>query len=228
MGDQGTANPTGVLALWNDCKTSKESLYEKWYQGEHLHDRVSIPGFKLGRRHQSNDATPKYFTYYETESAEVLFSEAYLHQLDNPSILTREVMQSVFTNVSRTVCSCIHRVGEPRGSHVITARSGRPSKKDDLKTIADHLNNISGCLRYEVWVRYSLNSDPTDNNPRYEEQIRGRDSRIEWCVVAHAVNESTAKLIARKLEKSTYPDPQLGIYEFMCELRHEDLGTRTS
>ena len=89
MGDKGTANPTGVLALWNDCKTSKESLYEKWYQGEHLHDRVSIPGFKLGRRHQSNDATPKYFTYYETESAEVLFSEAYLYQLDNPSPLTR-------------------------------------------------------------------------------------------------------------------------------------------
>ncbi|MDP6734630.1 MAG: hypothetical protein QF877_18150, partial [Gammaproteobacteria bacterium] len=113
-----------------------------------------------------------------------------------------------------------------RGSHVITTRSGRPSNKDDLKTIADHLNNISGCLRCEVWVRYSLNSNPTGNNPRYEEQIRGRDSRIEWCVVAHAVNESTAKLIARKLEKSTYPDPQLGIYEFMCELRHEDLGTK--
>ena len=158
----------------------------------------------------------------------MLFSEAYLYQLDNPSILTREVMQSVFTNVSRTVCSCVHQVGEPRGSYVITARSGRPSNKDNLKTIADHLNNTSGCLRSEVWVRYSLNSNPADNNPRCEEQIRGRDSRIEWCVVAHAVNESTANIIARKLEQSTYPDLQLGIYRFMCELRHEDLGTGTA
>ena len=226
MGDKGTANPTGVLALWNDCKTSKESLYERWYQGEHLHDRVSISGFKLGRRHQSNDATPKYFTYYETESAEVLFSEAYLYQLDNPSMLTREVMRGVFINVSRTVCSCIHRVGEMQGSHVITARSGTPTNEDNLKAIAEHLNGTSGCLRSDVWVRFSPDSDPVDDKPRHEEQIRGCDSRIEWCVVAHALNESTAKLIARKLEQSTYPDLQIGIYRFMCELRHEDLGTR--
>ena len=222
MGDNGTAEPTGILALWNDCKTNKESLYEKWYQSEHLQDRVSIPGFKLGRRHESNEATPKYFTYYETASPKVLFSEAYLYQLDNPSTLTCEVMQGAFINVSRTVCSRIHYVGETRGSHVITARSGRPSNEDDLKAIADHLNNVSGCLRSEVWVRYSLNSSPAENNPRREEQMRGRDSRIEWCVVAHALNESTAKTIERVFQKFTYPTLQLGVYRFMCELRHED------
>ena len=222
MEDNGTTEPTGILALWNDCKTNKETLYEKWYQSEHLQDRVSIPGFKLGRRHKSNDATPKYFTYYETASAKVLFSEAYLNQLDNPSTLTREVMQGTFINVSRTVCSRIHYVGETRGSHVITARSDRPSNKDDLKTIADHLNNTSGCLRSEVWVRYSRDSCPAENNLRHEEQIRGRDSRIEWCVVTHALNELTAENIAREFQKFTYPNLQLGIYRFMCELRHKD------
>ena len=227
MGDNGTAEPTGILALWNDCKTNKESLYEKWYQSEHLQDRVSIPGFELGRRHESNEATPKYFTYYETASADVLFSEAYLYQLDNPSTLTREVMQGAFINVSRTVCSRIYYVGEPRGSHVITARSGRPSNEDDLKAIADHLNNVSGCLRSEVWVRHSLNSGPADNNPRREEQMRGRDSRIEWCVVAHALNQPTAEHIAREFQQFTHPKLQLGIYRFMCELRHEELGTKT-
>ena len=222
MGDIGTAEPTGILALWNDCKTNKESLYEKWYQSEHLQDRVSIPGFKLGRRHESNEATPKYFTYYETASPKVLFSEAYLYQLDNPSELTREVMQGTFINVSRTICSRIHYVGETRGSHVITARSGRPSNEDDLKAIADHLNNISGCLRSEVWVRYSLNSSPVENKPRREEQIRGHDSRIEWCVISHALNAPTAEHMAGELQQFTYPNLQLGIYRFMCELRHND------
>ena len=220
MEDNSSAEPTGILALWNDCKTNKESLYEKWYQSEHLQDRVSIPGFKLGRRHQSSDATPKYFTYYETASAKVLFSETYLYQLDNPSVLTREVMQDTFINVSRTVCSRIHYVGEMRGSHVITARSSRPSDKDDLKAIADQVNKISGCLRSEAWVRYTLNSNPAENNPRREEQMRGRDSRIEWCVVAHTLNESTAKTIEREFQKFTCPTQQLGIYRFMCEMRH--------
>ena len=222
MGDNGTAEPTGILALWNDCKTNKESLYEKWYQSEHLQDRVSIPGFKLGRRHESNEATPKYFTYYETASPKVLFSEAYLYQLDNPSELTREVMQGTFINVSRTICSRIHYVGETRGSHVITARSGRPSNEDDLKAIADHLNNVSGCLRSEVWVRYSLNSSPVENKPRREEQIRGHDSRIEWCVISHALNAPTAEHMAGEFQQFTYPNLQLGIYRFMCELRHND------
>ena len=226
MGNTGTANPTGILALWNDCRTGQESLYEKWYQGEHLHDRVSIPGFKLGRRHESVDGAPKYFTYYETESAEVLFSEAYLYQLDNPSTLTREVMRGVFINASRTACKCIHRVGETRGSHVITARSATPVNEDNLKTIADHLNSTSGCLRSEVWVRFSPDSNPVDDNPRHEEQMRGRDSRIEWCMVAHALNGSTAESISRQLQQLTYPDLELGTYRFMCELQHKELGAR--
>ena len=62
MGDTSTESSSGILAIWNDCKTGEEFLYEKWYQGEHLHDRVSIPGFKLGRRHKSVDKMPKYFT----------------------------------------------------------------------------------------------------------------------------------------------------------------------
>ena len=222
MEDNSSAEPTGILALWNDCKTNKESLYEHWYQSEHLQDRVSVPGFKLGRRHQSSDATPKYFTYYEVASAKVLFSEAYLYQLDNPSVLTHEVMQGTFINVSRTVCSRNHNAGEMRGSHVITARSSRPSDKDDLMAIADQVNKITGCLRSEAWVRYTLNSNRGENNPRHEEQMRGRDSRIEWCVVAHTLNESTAKTIEREFQQFTCPTLQLGVYRFMCELRHED------
>jgi len=222
MEDNSSTEPTGILALWNDCKTNKEPLYEHWYQSEHLQDRVSIPGFKLGRRHQSSDATPKYFTYYEVASAKVLFSEAYLYQLDNPSVLTHEVMQGTFINVSRTVCSRIHYAGEMRGSHVITARSSRPSDKDNLKAIADQVNEISGCLRSEVWIRYSLNSSPAENNPRREEQMRGRDSRIEWCVIAHTLDKSTAEHIARQLQHVVYPNVQLGVYRFMCELRHAD------
>ena len=210
MGDTSTESPTCILALWNDCKTGEELLYEKWYQGEHLHDRVSIPGFKLGRRHESVDGTPKYFTYYETTSAEVLVSEAYLYQLDNPSPLTREVMRGVFINVSRTVCRCLHRAGETRGSHVITARSGTPTNEDNLKTIAEQLNDTSGCLSSDVWVRFSPDSDPVDDKPRHEEQIRGRDSRIEWCIVAHALNSSTAESINGRVQLAC-PDLEHGI-----------------
>ena len=40
---------SGVLAIWNDCAVGSEETYEKWYQTEHLPERLSIPSFKNGR-----------------------------------------------------------------------------------------------------------------------------------------------------------------------------------
>ena len=42
----------GILALWNDCEASHEDAYEDWYQGEHLAERLAVPGFRRGRRMQ--------------------------------------------------------------------------------------------------------------------------------------------------------------------------------
>ena len=73
-----TQHGLGILALWNDCSTGQRELYETWYQTEHLHDRVSIAGFRLGRRHESVGSEPRFFTYYETDSDDILFSPTYL------------------------------------------------------------------------------------------------------------------------------------------------------
>ena len=47
---------TGILALWNDCAKGKEALYERWYQTEHLAERLAIPGILRGRRYQAIEA----------------------------------------------------------------------------------------------------------------------------------------------------------------------------
>jgi hypothetical protein len=38
---------SGVLAVWNDCAVASEETYEKWYQTEHLPERLSIPVLKM-------------------------------------------------------------------------------------------------------------------------------------------------------------------------------------
>ena len=77
-------SPKGILALWNDCAKGKEALYERWYQTEHLAERLAIPGSLRGRRYQAVNAIHGYFTYYETATPEVLISEPYLEILNNP------------------------------------------------------------------------------------------------------------------------------------------------
>ena len=221
-----TQHDLGILALWNDCAAWQRELYETWYQTEHLHDRVSIAGFRLGRRHESIGSGPQFFTYYETDSDDILFSPTYLEQLDNPSPLTREVMKGVFTNASRTVCICARRVGESRGSLVITARSTSGKPFDELCARVESVGRRSRVLRAELWVRSQSLSGQEGDTPRREEQIRGGDAHIESCLVAHTTTMQNAQQIANSLEQSGRPDDLIGIYRFLCELHHEDCRPR--
>ena len=81
---------SGVLAVWNDCAVGSEETYEKWYQTEHLPERLSIPGFKNGRRYQALRGSPMYFTWYEVDTPSVLRSAEYVHRLSNPTVWTKK------------------------------------------------------------------------------------------------------------------------------------------
>ena len=81
---------SGVLAIWNDCAVGSEETYEKWYQTEHLPERLSIPGFKNGRRYQALRGSPMYFTWYEVDTPSVLRSPEYVDRLSNPTVWTKK------------------------------------------------------------------------------------------------------------------------------------------
>tara|TARA_B100001123_G_scaffold251182_1_gene280322 strand:- start:58 stop:723 length:666 start_codon:yes stop_codon:yes gene_type:complete len=213
----------GILALWNDCAKGGEDLYERWYHEEHFSDRVSIEGFRLGRRHEAVDAKSRFFTYYETDSAEVLVSPAYLRQLDNPSPLTRQIMDGVFINASRTVCTRIQRIGAERASFVVAVRSPVIEAETLLSGYLDTLRNRSGVVRLELWRPANIGADgATGHGPRQEEQIRGPDQQIGICLVIHATRQEVAENILRCLPVSGQQDLDIGLYRLLCELRHED------
>ena len=66
----------GILAIFNDCALGREAEFEDWFQGEHLIERLSVPGFLFGRRHQAISGACGYFNFYLTEEPEVLTSQA--------------------------------------------------------------------------------------------------------------------------------------------------------
>ena len=113
-------SPTGILALWNDCAKGKEALYERWYQTEHLAERLAIPGILRGRRYRAVDAIHGYFTYYETETPEILISTPYREILNNPPPLTQKIMAGTLINMRRTICCVVARSGDYRGAWAVT------------------------------------------------------------------------------------------------------------
>ena len=56
---------TGLLAVWMDMAADKEEDFNRWYNEEHLADRMAFPGFLRVRRYVSLNGGPKYVALYD-------------------------------------------------------------------------------------------------------------------------------------------------------------------
>lgn len=187
-------SPTGILAIWNDCAPGQEALYERWYRTEHLAERLAIPGFRSGRRFRRLSGTgPQYFTCYETDSPEVLYSVAYQERVQNPTDLTRQAMSGVLVNVSRTICRVVRSDGAMRGGFAVTATI---SSAAVLQAMADRHPAAGDVVRTEIWHA----EERPEGGPNTEQQIRGRDSRIEGCLLIETASAESARQGAQSVE----------------------------
>ena len=111
----------GILAIFNNVAPGREAEFDAWFQHEHLAERIAVPGFLLGRRHEAVAAEPRYFNFYVTTSSAILKSPAYLERLDHPTPMTRTVMSEIFKDMIRTACDRVFR----RGVTMEVRRDGR-------------------------------------------------------------------------------------------------------
>jgi hypothetical protein len=206
----------GILAIWHNCAPSRDSELDAWYQGEHLAERLAVPGFLLGRRHEASSGSPRYFTFYVTETPDVLASSPYLARLNDPTPLTRSVMTGVFQNMIRTICRRTATVGRFRGSSVVTLRFQQAPDSALVLSLFETMIQDPAVARAELWDAVQLQ----DRAVAEEERLRGGDRRIAACVVIDAVRESAAAAIASELS-GKFPLAETGIYRLLCEARRE-------
>ena len=112
---------TGLLMVWCDVPADKEAEFDRWYNEEHLAERLAIPGFLSAARYVAVKGGPKHLAYYELESPAVLQSAAYRKVQDNPTPWTqRSGPGAVATTFIRNVYTMIH----PRALTSVIADSG--------------------------------------------------------------------------------------------------------
>ena len=87
-----TQEPAGYLAIWSDVDPEHRTPFVKWHNCEHLTDRVTLPGFLVGRRYQGVAGASTFLMCYETINAEVLASDPYLRSLNNPTPWAKETI----------------------------------------------------------------------------------------------------------------------------------------
>ncbi len=204
----------GILAIFNNVASGREAEFEEWFQHEHLGERLAVPGFLLGRRHEAVSGEPRYFNFYLTQSADVLTSAAYLTRLDHPTPMTRVVMAEIFKDMVRTVCEQTLRLGTMRGAVAVTVRFREQPDEAALEVTLENLMEDKAVACGEVWSAVTAAALPVSE----EERLRGGDRRIAGCLLVETLRLPDAERIAGALA-TRFPAAALGIYRLLCEIR---------
>lgn len=79
-----TAPPRGQLCIWTDVDPEHELDFNRWYDREHMQERVAIPGFQSARRFRALGTSPRpYLALYYTDDIGVFTSAAYKQAFAN-------------------------------------------------------------------------------------------------------------------------------------------------
>jgi len=207
----------GILAIFNDCVAGREAEFEEWFQGEHLQERLAVPGFLFGRRHQAILGSCGYFNFYLVEQPAVLTSKPYLERLDHPTPLTRKVMSEIFINMNRTICHRTLRLGAFRGAHAVTARFNTAPDMAALTALAETLVKDTSIASCEIWRA----ADRTGQPVSMEEKLRGGDKRIEACLMVDTLRQTDAETIGKRLTKD-FARADVGVFRVLCQIGQGD------
>jgi hypothetical protein len=207
------AEQHGILAIFNDCRAGREAEFEEWFQGEHLLERLAVPGFLFGRRHRAISGSSGYFNFYLVETPAVLTSKPYLDRLDNPTPLTRKVMSEIFINMNRTVCHRTLRRGGFRGAYAVTVRFNDVPDIGGLTRLSDVLVRDRGIAASEVWTAL----DPAGQPVSMEEKLRGGDKKIKACLMVDTLRQSEAEKLGERFAKD-FAGAEVGVFRVLCQL----------
>src|SRR5271169_2280173 len=195
----------GILAIFQNVVPGREPEFEEWFQHEHLPERMAVPGFMLGRRHEAISGHPHYFHFYVTRSVEVLKSATYLDRVSKPTPMTRTVMSEIVKDVFRVVCHRTLRLG------------GRPAETA-LKASIEPLMRDKAVACSEIWQA----ADPLEFPVSTEERLRGGDRKIETCLLVETLRIPEAEKIAATLANE-FRKAEVGVYRVLCEIMADGL-----
>ncbi|HTY66364.1 MAG TPA: hypothetical protein VMH36_06920 [Alphaproteobacteria bacterium] len=217
----------GVLAIWNGITDAAEVEFIKWHVREHIPERVGIPGFLRGRRYVALEGHPKYFNFYETESAGTLVSPAYRARLNAPTPWTQTVIKE-FRDMSRTICDVVASVGRGEGAWIEAIRIGAVS---ELQAFARAITAaVVGAIAERdgiVGVHLLKGVEAPGNTPTVESKLRGRpDDRCDWILLVEAAELDLLRAAAPSgllRQHAAGAAIERGIYRLQFGLTHAEL-----
>ncbi|NVN87583.1 MAG: hypothetical protein HXX15_16020 [Rhodopseudomonas sp.] len=154
---------TGMLLTSMDIDPADELDFNRWYDREHLLERVAIPGFIEARRYVAHRASPKYLSLYSTQTFEVLSSAAYKTALANQTAWSNKNIAK-FRNMIRGVARITTSRGRGRGAWLGLVRI-RPGAGHADALRAGILKQLEPELLDGIISMHLMENDPALSKP---------------------------------------------------------------
>jgi hypothetical protein len=216
----------GMLLTSMDIDAANEAEFNRWYDREHLEERVAIEGFIEARRYVAYEAQPKYLSLYSTETFEVLDSPVYRTALANQTAWSRENI-SRFKNMIRAVARITFSRGQGRGAALGIMRL-RPTAGSEEK-LRDTLHQQLDPQKFDgIISMHVIESDPLLSKSLTEDASRPNPGASDWFVLIDATDVSAVSPAVAPINDNVALKPLVvssGIYRLLWDIAKGEIPT---
>ena len=181
----------GMLLTSMDIDEAHEAEFNRWYDREHLEERVAIEGFIEARRYVADEGAPKYLSLYSTETFEVLDSPAYRAALASQTDWSKANIGR-FKNMIRGVARITISRGKGRGAWlgIVRLRPGGENAERLRSTLRDALDPapLHGIISMHLIENDAILSKPLTDKPSAADPGAG-----DWFVLIDATEAKAAR-----------------------------------
>ena len=215
----------GMLLTSMNIGAAHEAEFNRWYDREHLEERVAIDGFLEARRYVAHDGNPKYLSLYSTKTFEVLDSPAYRTALANQTAWSRANIAR-FQNMIRAVARITVSRGTGRGAALGIVRLRPPAGGEDKlrAALAEQLDpsQLDGIISLHL-----IESDPALSKPITDDPSAPNPGAGDWFVLIDATGVGAVPAAMLRFSGNVALKPLMissGIYRLMWDLAKSDIG----
>ncbi len=219
----------GMLITCMDIAPADEAEFNKWYDGEHVEERVRIPGFLAARRYVAPALSPKYLALYEAKDLAALGGPEYQKALANQTAWSKKVMGR-FVRPGRFIAGRVASMGKGRGGWVLFARL-KPAEGKEAGLAAWLKDRWLPEVDAETAIiaAHIMQTDPVLSLPLDADGKPDRSKPPAPTTIILLVEATCADALGRALDHAEAKlhgaaEVESGAYSLMWELSRTDLG----
>jgi hypothetical protein len=218
----------GMLLTSMDIDPADEADFNRWYDREHLEERVAIDGFLEARRYVAHQGSPKYLSLYSTATFDVLDSPAYRTALANQTAWSKANIAR-FKNMIRAVARITVSRGQGRGAALGILRL-RPAKGSEDKLRSALQVKLEPGKLDGIISMHLIESDPTLSRPLTDSASASVPGAGDWFILIDGTDVAAITgAIAARFTGSISPEQgtlvSSGSYNLMWDLARSDIAS---